>query len=291
VSFARFFSLPLDPGLLAKIRREALSPAGEKFASGDKALSPKNREGAAALAAAAAAGKGVVLSREGLEAYAGFLSGQDAAGPEHPAEYAGPGDQPLGGEGGNSGGGGSPNKGGGGERRERPGEERPAVPVLKAGDVVNAERLREEILKTGDRHPLLNLLNRLPGKDGQRWMVFPFSVAGKTGEFRAVLRILLHESPSGRCPDRLALDISGGDLNNPAFRWLFIYNRQPGESPWMTVHIWPPEREKTLSAFQKELSDLLALPPEHIRLCNDGEFPQFAADCQDGVLRSINKEV
>jgi hypothetical protein len=121
--------------------------------------------------------------------------------------------------------------------------------------------------------------------------VFPFSFTGETLEFHVSLRILLHEIPSGNCPDRLTLDISGGDQNNPALRWLFIYDRQPGEVPRVKIQIWPPEQKKVLSAFQKELSDLLTVPPGCIELYNNEEFPLFAADCRDGVLLSVNKEV
>jgi hypothetical protein len=59
VGFVRYFSLPLEPGLLHRLRREALHP------------SPKPE--ALALAAAAAAAKGLSLSGEALEAYAAAI--------------------------------------------------------------------------------------------------------------------------------------------------------------------------------------------------------------------------
>jgi hypothetical protein len=286
VSFARYFSLPLNPGFLAGIRREVLTPAPEKFASQKEALSPKALA-AKAAAALAAADKGVVLSREGLEKYAWFPPDRGEADPEDPEAYRESGGQSP--DGGNSSG--AFHNGAGGERREQGREDQPAGAALKAGEAVEAESLGEKIVQAGEQNPLLDLLNRLPGKNGQRWLVFPFSVAGETGELRVSLRLLLHETPAPGRPDRLALDISGGGQHNPAFRWLFRYDRQPGEYPYVKVYLWPPERQKDLDVFQKELAKFLTIPSKCITLYNEEECPLFVADCQDSVLRSINKEV
>jgi hypothetical protein len=304
VSFARYFSLPLNPGFLAKIRRESLFSAPEKSGPAKEALSPAlSPKSAAALAAAASAAKGVELSPQGLEKYARFLSGQGAAEPEHPEKPPESQDRFSGGEG-NSGGGFSgkgsadSDSGGGGKGREEAGADRPAPPgektrtakALNAADAAGADRLREKILKIEEQEPLLNLLNRLPGKNGQRWIVIPFSVAGKTGEFRVSLRLLLRDTSSGGGPDRLTLDISGGPDASP-LRWFFIFDKPPEGEPRLQVRFWPPEDKKILASFRKELSRLLFIHPKQIVMGNEDSFPEFAADCRDSVLPSLNKEV
>jgi hypothetical protein len=147
------------------------------------------------------------------------------------------------------------------------------------------------MIKIEEQNPLLGLLNRLPGKKGERWIVFPFTLAGKTLEFRVSLRILLRENAYAGFPGRLALDISGGEPEDPVLRWLFIYDKTPGGEPDMKVHLWPPEQEKTLEKFRRELSGLLGIHPKQIELQNDGKLSSFAADCRDNVLPSINKQV
>jgi hypothetical protein len=281
LSLARYFSLPLNPGFLAKIRRDSLSPAPEKSASGEEAPSPRNRETlpAKTFAALAAAAKGVELSPRGLEKYAWSLGGNSGGG---------------------SGDGGSGNGGsGGGERRKQTEGDGPAAveeqrrpgKAVTLNDTAGADKLREKIVKIEEQDPLLRLLNRLPGKNGQRWIVIPFSLAGETRDYRVSLRILLHEAPSNHCPDRLVLDVSGGDRQTPDFRRLFMLDRVPGGVSHLTVHVWPPENEKTLAALKKDMSRSLSIPSKQIDIQNDEIFPSFEADCRDNVLQPVNKEV
>jgi hypothetical protein len=291
ISFVRYFSLPLNPGLLAQIRRDSFSSTPEESARTEDDPALKSRESesprtAAALAAAAAAAKGVKLNRGALEKYAA------AADPEYPANRPESRDRAAD-SGGNSGGGGSHGSGG----REQGEENRPASPggkrrtgaALTAGDAAGADTLRDKILHAGERDPLLDLLNRLPGKNGQRWIVIPFSVAGETGEFRVSLRLLLHEVPPGGYPGRLALDISGGGKNG--LHWLFVFDKPAEGDPRLQVRLWPPEGKKRLDFFKKELSRLFLFHPKQISVQNDGEFSVFAMDCRDNVLPSVNKEV
>ncbi|MDR0622850.1 MAG: hypothetical protein LBG10_00275 [Treponema sp.] len=293
LSFARYFSLPLNSGLLAKIRRDSLSPAPEKSVPGEDARSPAvQAKAAAALAAVAAAAKGVELSPRGLEKYALSLSGQEAA--DCPAEE----DRPPAGNG-NPGGGNSGGNSGGGEGREQGDGKEPALrekqrragKVVNPGDTAGADKFREKILKIEEQDPLLHLLNRFPGKNARRWIVIPFSLAGKTGEFRVSLRLLLHETPSGIFPGRLALDVSGGDKTASPLRWLFVFDKPPEGESRLRIWLWPPEDKRTLNSFQKELSRLFSMSRKHIHLRNCEEFPSFATDCRDDILPSINKEV
>ncbi|GHV74374.1 hypothetical protein AGMMS49940_16760 [Spirochaetia bacterium] len=70
LSFMQFFSLPLDPKLIQRLRQEVLSLN----------LMPGDRIRSGALAAAAAAGKGLTLSTEALEKYAAAIAGEERHG-------------------------------------------------------------------------------------------------------------------------------------------------------------------------------------------------------------------
>jgi hypothetical protein len=334
LSFARHFSLPLNPGLLAQIRRAGLSaaPAEPRQA---KAPPPQ----AAAFAATAAASKGLELSQEGLAACARYLAGQwppeppapPAAQDKPPADPGsrggsdpGNGGSPGGGDspgsggdpgsGGNPGSGGSPGSGpdpgGGGNpgSRGNPGSGsdpggggspgsgsdpgsggNPGSGGLCGDDLGRAETLREKVL--GLEPALLGFMNRVPGRNGGRWIALPFTLAGDHLEYRVVLRILLDEPRAGGSPGRLSLDISGGDRDSPALRWFFMYDKMPGESPRLQARFWPPEGKKTLFSFQKDLSRLLDLHPERIELQNNPEQVPFSIDFGATVLPSINEAV
>jgi hypothetical protein len=162
LGFARYFSLPLEGGLLRKLRREALS-------SGASAA-PQGRA-AAALAAVAAADKGLGLSAGALEVYAAALD--PGFSPKDPGEW-------------------------GGEGRRRQGDR--ASP--KSGEI------REKALQEDAASPLLGFLNRAPGKSGGRWVVLPFAFSASGVTLRVSLRIWLRDrGVSGFEAERLALDI------------------------------------------------------------------------------------
>ncbi|MDR1098965.1 MAG: hypothetical protein LBL28_00640 [Treponema sp.] len=289
LSFARYFSLPLSPEVLGKIRRDSFSPASEEARQGQD---PQ----AAALAATAAAAKGLELSREGLAACALFLSGHWPADPEGPEKNpAGP-DQSGGGEDspGDTGGGPSGGEAGGPGTEGQKNNGEPADlrgnPGAVGGGLDQPEVLREKVLEI--EPPLLSLLNRIPGKDGERWIVLPFTFTRDAVEYRLVLRIRMDDPLSNSVPGgRLALDIAAGAQDKPAFRWLFMYDRPSGEAPRLKARFWPPERKKTLKSFQTDLSRLFMLHSKQIDLQNDEKIPVFAPDCRSGVLPSVNEEV
>jgi hypothetical protein len=78
IAFTRLFSLPMDAGLLASLRREVLA-AGVSL---PKAGGEKAKTAAHALAAAATAARGLGLSPEALEEYAAALSAEGRPGEE-----------------------------------------------------------------------------------------------------------------------------------------------------------------------------------------------------------------
>jgi hypothetical protein len=293
LSFARYFSLPLNPVLLTRIRRESLAPAPAEISPGQTRSPPgRTAPSAAALASAALAAKGLELSREGLAAYAAALT------PDHPENRSGGGGTDIGGDSGGDGPGAEPGNGGGepgggsftdsgGESgRGDSGGDSPGS--LQPRDLSRAERLREKVLEI--EPPLLGFLNRVPGKKGEQWIVLPFAFAQDGLEYRVVLRILVDGPPSSGSPGRLALDIFGGNRDQPALRWFFMYDKLPGETARLSAHFWPPESKKSLTAFQKELARLFLLHPKQIYVQNDEKNALFAIDCRENVLPSINEE-
>jgi hypothetical protein len=169
-----------------------------------------------------------------------------------------------------------------GERREAggdgsgrngpPGEEAPGGPAP----------IRKLALAAQD--PLLGILNRLPGKDGKRWIVLPFSLEG----LDVCLRILL---AGGRA------ELMGLDIRDEEEVWRFVLHPGipgPGgtdrEPPWSLEFSRSPAPGKgRIKAVERELADFLGLPAERIR-AGEGEAPVFA-ESRDWTLPSINKEV
>jgi hypothetical protein len=91
LGFVRYFSLPLEPGLLHRLRREALLPRSSAKSGGE----------AGALAAAAATAKGLRLTGEALAVYAAAIDPGyqdppegDPGGRQKNREKRNPGDPP-----------------------------------------------------------------------------------------------------------------------------------------------------------------------------------------------------
>jgi hypothetical protein len=238
LGFARFFALPLEPGLLHRLRREALAPSSKPGGEGT------------ALAAAAAAAKGLVLNGEALESYAAALD----PGYRDPPE-------------------GEP---GGGHQNGRNSRDTPPEP----GEIKKAAEEAEAV------SPLLRMVNRLPGKNRERWVVLPFSFASGGVAFKVSLRILLTCRGAYRYEaERLALDIM-----LESRRWLFVLHK-PGEGPPRTdVCLYPPLEGESPEALEREIREALGPAGGAVTVTPPGETP-FFADSRDETLRSINKEV
>jgi hypothetical protein len=243
LSFVRHFSLPSEPALLSKLRREALS-----------AKTPRE---SAALGAAAAAAKGLELNTAALERYAAAID--PTLDPGIPGK--------------------APGEGGSGGRREKHREEEP-----KGEDLQKKAAAREA------EDPLLGALNRVPDRDGRRWMVFPFSYSAGDREFRVSLRILLAAERTPGKPDKplvnpvdcLAVDVAGGER-----RWLFMLNK-PGRAGAETrLRTDPPLPEPLFRRFSGEIRSILG---GWGGACLPAEEGPFFIDAQ-GALSSVNEEV
>jgi hypothetical protein len=311
LSFAKFFSLPLDGPSLGKVRRRALSGPDRRPGNASPPASGFQFREALALAALASAAKGLELNSEALAAYARALlhgqvppedrnagtddpagratgkagdSGKTEAPPaEGPVEAAGvdaPGDEGsgagnFGGEEGGSGGKGTPGEAGGafGEKDTEGGEIRGDDP---------AAGIRE--LALAAQEPLLDILNRLPGKDGKRWIVLPFSLEG----LDICLRVLLAGSRA---------ELMGLDLRDGEGVWRFIFRpgdpssgeQKTGQSfPWfLEICQSPASGDDRTGILERELPEFLGIPAGMLRI----RWAPVFADSRDWILPSINEEV
>jgi hypothetical protein len=173
----------------------------------------------------------------------------------------------------------------------------------------DAESLRNKILWAGEQNSLISLMNSLPGKNGRRWMVFPFSFEEGVRKFEVTMRILLTPEGtagnSGFRVERMALEIAGENrgLNPSPSRWLFIAENPPGtsgaassgEKLRLNGSFWPEAAaEKTsvrvIQAMEKELAGLLGIEAGQVQIREGEEYSPFAPDSRDEALPSVNEE-
>jgi hypothetical protein len=248
-------------------------------------LVQKKRE-AAALGSAAAAGKGLVLESRALEEYAGAID---------PAQWqeeqdAGQNGQYTPGE--NS-------------ERDRAKKEDTA-PKLKAGDI------EETVTKTLKNRPPLDFINRIPGKNGRRWVVVPFSFSGDGMDIKASFRILLAD-PSDETSrlERFAADIAVFREKELSRRWFLLLEGTSGrvsaELPGAgftplraEFSVFPPLPEEVSQgvpgkaaadvsggkSLAREIAKTFALPVDKIQ-AGGGNF----ADSRNDLLRTVDEEV
>jgi hypothetical protein len=248
IELARFFSLPLEPGLLSRIRRETRS--GNEQTAKPETLS---------LAAAAAADKRVELSAAALKKYAQALSLDP-------------------------------------ERENTPKDEnKPETNNRDLSSLVkDTAEVKNYILQTTDQNPLLKLLNRLPGKNGQRWLALPFQFAGQGVEYRACLKILMDgaDLAANSQVGLMALEIAKTYSDNSPKsgllqRQLFIVDSRNGKNPRLRIFQSDNGNEE---AIISELSKRLEIPPERISVQNYVNIFPIEADNQSGELFFINEE-
>jgi len=262
ISFARFFSLPLKPQMLADIRRQAfsqpnpLSQSAPQTASQTAAAqlnanlsgahhSPANQSAAWAktrealsLSAAAAESKGAELTDKGLESYAEAI---DPDSRRHDGEQ---------------------------QRRKRDKNEQDEKTVLKNEDVT-AQSVKEMAFEYVEHNPLLEILNRLPGKNGQRWIVLPFDFTEDGKSYKISMRVLLNDEKIFGSAVSLALDISSENS-----RRLFIMEFTGGKPAKVFVYYQPELPPKTHHQFKKELAKQFDIPVERVFIRTSEEsFP------------------
>jgi len=273
ISFARFFSLPLKPEMLAAIRRQAFAPLAQQAqqsaetenSSGNAAA--KTRE-ALSLAAAAAESKGVELAPKGLEAFA------EAVDPDWQKRQESEG-----------------RRKGRRNKDENDGEEEAPQ---KTG-AITAEGIEKLVLESAKKDTLLSMLNKLPGKNG-RWVVLPFSFCENGRDFDVSLRILLETEQMSNNAVCMALDIAESSAENGEKRWLFVLESTSGSSRKLslnrlTVHIQPDLPSAANAKLVRELAELFNIPSDRVYIRNKTESFPLEQDYGGDLLRAIDEAV
>jgi hypothetical protein len=270
LSFLRFFSLPLDSA--AQIRSRALDSADPKSPDlkGPEIAAEKDSGQAGSTVLRGA--ETLLRSREALSlAGAAFLDKGLQPGGEALEKYAGAIDPDRRRSPGNS-------AGNGGEAHHGKGGDSDSSEDRDGSGVPDGELLRR---RTASGDPLLDLVNRLPGRSGKRWIVIPF----EWEQYRVTLRILLGSGDVRPYPaDRMAMEIV-----SEAEHWLFIFNFH--NSIELSFGRQPSPGQRIFKLMKKELSALLDIPFEQIHPQNWEKFPPFAPESRDEALLSINEEV
>ena len=297
ISFSRFFSLPLKPELLASIRQQAFTqlhlqrsfqqqtsafcnevpraevqpdPAKQALTekSSDSAVNIKTRE-VFSLAAAAAESKGVELLPKGLETFA------ESIDPEW-QKRQGSGDKHR-------------------QRNKNQNEQKDEDAPVKTG-ALSASGLKQLALESSEKIHLLSLLNKLPNKNGQRWIVLPFDFSDNGRDFRVSMRILLGSPGHGEALNRsvlMALDITqlpalANDGSEKS--WLFVMEAANNRMARISVYIDPEPHLKTHSAIKQELSNLMGIPAERISVKKRLDSFPCEGGCENGY-QSIDEAV
>lgn len=316
ITFARFFSLPLETKLLSALRQDALKAMVKTplkampGSSGGAAAQGTNQ--AAALGAAAAASKGIKLTEKALAEYAAAIEGRPESfsretrhteknhaarqpgAPEDDAENGhfdqGDGSTPEGeGDGGAGFQNGSPNSGFKDHHSEKTGNQ--------AG--LSAKELQSRITGLLQEKFPLDLINRIPCKNG-RWIVIPFSFQDKGFEFTVSLRIFLYEGSSKTggvlILERLDADIKvtrpENCLGQEQRRWL-ISLKKSEEDFWAECTVFSGSEPWNFSTAEKkylrqELAAALGLPLNRVSI-KEEDF--FIAESGKITLESVNEQV
>jgi len=286
VSFARFFSLPLKPELMAEMRRQTLAHPSATQADMVKQAAAQNaaETGAVAkirealsLAAAAAESKGIELHPKGLEAFA------EAIDPDWQKR------EDSGGHGQR----GRQNK----NRRQQEEENAPDKTGPAKIAAMTAAGLKQMALESAEKNPLLSILNRLPGKNGRRWIVLPFSFEEGGREFKVSLRILLEADQSPNRASCMAATCVALDIAESERRWLFALEAASGllaaglPAKKLAVYLQPELPPRAHAPFTRELSRLLEIPLERISIRPRAESFPCESGRADDLPRSINEAV
>jgi hypothetical protein len=285
ISFAKFFSLPLKPQLLTDLRRYAFAPHGVPHsqtanqssasanasatkgnlantnAAGDTtaSLSAEKTRYALSLSAAAVESKGVELTQKGLESYAQSVD---------PDSRRQDGDRQR-------------------RRRDREQDEQTektsskteAVKKSQHGESFSpqpftADGFKKMSFEYVEQNPLLKILNRLPCKNGQRWVVLPFDFDEGEKNYSVSMRVLLDDEHSVNHAVCMVLDILETENSDNERRWLFVTESVNDKPLRVSVYLQHELSQKNHSKFKNELSNLFNVPSEHINIINSAEpFP------------------
>ncbi|MDR2596939.1 MAG: hypothetical protein LBC76_06420 [Treponema sp.] len=280
ILFARFFSLPLKHEILTAIRRQAFTPQSTAASqnetmksvitqtellkqeitenTGNSILTEKNKF-TFSLAAAAAESKGAELEAKGLELYANAIDPdmekrRDANSHDR--------------------------------RRNKKQDEQNNKNEDFNSVSVNGNTLKKIALESAEKNPLLYILNRLPGKDNQRWIVLPFEINENGRNYRVSLRILLETLNH---ISLMTLDITEtGDAEKHS---IFTLEAADGKINTLNIYMQPELSPKAKHRLRRELSALLNIPVERVSVIEGNYlFPQESGS-RNELFCSINEAV
>jgi hypothetical protein len=149
------------------------------------------------------------------------------------------------------------------------------------------ENIRKKAAEIEANKPFLGILNKIPGKNGQRWIVLPFVFFPEGVEFRVSIRILLKENKIFENKvERLAVDVF-----SESRRWLFTIDQGGTPAARADISVYPPPETVRLAAWEGEIRGILKEFAGEIRFRNNREAPPFGADSRNEALPSVNEEV
>ena len=261
--FARYFSLPIKPALIGQLRREFLN-TGKTSATGE---STDLRSGSAIDSKASptklspqTAGEKAALDSESMAAVIaadkGLSLNSDAL-----LRYAAFLLPPL-----------------FGDKKEN------ADDSNDKEDAPESDEVRAIAEEEEQKDDFLALLNSIPGKNGQYWMVFPFSVKVRGIDLNVFLRFLKREHLAEKDGDQLILDVSG--LKR---QWRCFLKKTSGKFR-ANILVYPEYNPKELGALQKEAERLFGSSGD-ISIQNGDKIPSWAEDLSTLCLPSIDKNV
>jgi hypothetical protein len=246
ISFFKFFSLPLDSSVLKQMRRDVLDSKPGNGKSADST----------ALAASAAFDKGIHLSDEALKEYAAAIdpaerSSSERSSHEHQGEQENP---------------------------QKRNTEEPKTPLSE-----DLKNLIDEIDADGS---LLSHLNKIPGKNGQKWIVLPFNFVSGAIEYSVSVRILLDtKNDLHHIVERLTVEVQTNER-----RWVFVTSKEKDGSYIGKAAISPMLQKREQSIFLKELEVLLGDFVSEISFIDENAVSSFV-DCRNDIIISVNEEV
>jgi len=158
----------------------------------------------------------------------------------------------------------------------------------------SAEELRILIEEEGQNDDTLSFLNNLPGKNGHRWLVFPFNVKIKGIELKVFIRLLRKESASSGDKEEIIVDISG-----PKRQWRCFLTKAD-EKFLADIRVYPQQSPGALKLLQKEADEMLGKAEglfgqfkgfDEVLVRNGEETPSWVEDLCAESLPSIDEEI
>jgi hypothetical protein len=280
ILFARFFSLPLKHEILTAIRRQALTPQSTAIDQKEtvksaitqtELLKQKTTENAAnsvliaknrlafSLAAAAAESKGAELEAKGLELYANAID-PDMEERRDTNSH--------------------------GKRRNKKQDENNKKDEAFNSVSLNGSTLKKIALESAEENPLLYILNRLPGRDNQRWIVLPFDINENGRDYRVTLRVL---------PETLnhislmTLDIV--EIGKSVKHSIFTLEAAGGNINALNIYMQPELSPKAKHQLERNLSVLLNIPVKRISVREGNYLFPLESGSETELFRSVDEAV